>query len=171
MAEWGPGWAIVRPKLGCSSNFRSRFGRFCGGLSTISALAAFAKANFPERITGNLWSLSGTFMLSAVISRCGAAGVTHQEFQKKQDDFTESKAADLMSIEALDKYLQENMGIPAFRLNFWQQVKAICTEVCLGIKDSRDATTPARPGNGYSFGVPQERGRESGLEDRRPVDI
>jgi len=61
--------------------------------------------------------------------------ITNQEFQKKQDDFTESQAADLMSIENLDKYLQENLGIPAFRLNFWQQVKAICMELCLGCKE------------------------------------
>merc|ERR1711920_292900 len=62
--------------------------------------------------------------------------ITNQEFQKKQDDFTQSKAADLMSIESLDLYLQTNMGIPAFRLNFWQQVKEICMEVCLGVKET-----------------------------------
>mmetsp|Transcript_70432 Transcript_70432/g.204251 ORF Transcript_70432/g.204251 Transcript_70432/m.204251 type:complete len:531 (-) Transcript_70432:164-1756(-) len=62
--------------------------------------------------------------------------ITNQEFQKKQDDFTQSRAAELMSIEDLDHYLQENMGIPAFRLNFWQQVKSICTEVCLGIREA-----------------------------------
>merc|ERR1711972_955289 len=61
--------------------------------------------------------------------------ITNQEFQKKQDDFTTSTAAELMSIESLDKYLLENYGIPAFRLNFWQQVKAICMEICLGIKE------------------------------------
>lgn len=61
--------------------------------------------------------------------------ITNQEFQKKQDEFTESTAAELMSIEALDAYLRENCGIPAFRLNFWQQVKSICTEICLGMKD------------------------------------
>merc|ERR1712008_378296 len=54
----------------------------------------------------------------------------------KQDDFTESKAAELMSIEALDAYLREHCGVPAFRLNFWQQVKSICTELCLGIRES-----------------------------------
>jgi len=62
--------------------------------------------------------------------------ITNQEFQKKQDDFTQSSAAELMSIESLDKYLMEHYGIPAFRLNFWQQVKAICSEVCLGVKES-----------------------------------
>lgn len=62
--------------------------------------------------------------------------ITNQEFQKKQDDFTESKAADLMSIESLDAYLRENLGVPAFRLNFWQQVKAICMEICLGMKET-----------------------------------
>eukprot|EP00931_Biecheleriopsis_adriatica_P122261 TRINITY_DN97267_c0_g1_i1.p1 TRINITY_DN97267_c0_g1~~TRINITY_DN97267_c0_g1_i1.p1 ORF type:complete len:527 (+),score=141.00 TRINITY_DN97267_c0_g1_i1:95-1675(+) len=62
--------------------------------------------------------------------------ITNQEFQKKQDDFTTTAAAEIMSIEALDKYLQENYGIPAFRLNFWQQVKAICMEVCLGMKEA-----------------------------------
>merc|ERR1719229_680284 len=61
--------------------------------------------------------------------------ITNQEFQKKQDDFTMSAAAELMSIESLDKYLMEHYGIPAFRLNFWQQVKAILMEVCLGIKE------------------------------------
>ncbi|CAJ1434334.1 unnamed protein product [Effrenium voratum] len=61
--------------------------------------------------------------------------ITNQEFQKKQDDFTTSAAAELMSIEHLDRYLQENYGIPAFRLNFWQQVKSICMEVCLGMKE------------------------------------
>jgi len=66
--------------------------------------------------------------------------ITNQEFQKKQDDFTTTKAADLMSIEALDKYLQQNLGIPAFRLNFWQQVKAICAEVCIGCKETIDET-------------------------------
>merc|ERR1712151_1462650 len=45
-------------------------------------------------------------------------------------------AAELMSIESLDKYVMENYGIPGFRLNFWQQVKAICMEICLGIKES-----------------------------------
>ena len=58
--------------------------------------------------------------------------ITEQEFQKKQDDFTGSAAAQLMSIEDLDKYLQENYGIPAFRLNFWQQVKSICMEAGSG---------------------------------------
>jgi hypothetical protein len=62
--------------------------------------------------------------------------ITNQEFQKKQDDFTTTKAAELLSIDALDKYLQENFGIPAFRLNFWQQVKAICAEVCIGCKEA-----------------------------------
>lgn len=62
--------------------------------------------------------------------------ITNQEFQKKKDDFTTSEAAQLMSIEDLDKYLRENYGIPAFRLNFWQQVKAICMEVCLGIREA-----------------------------------
>merc|ERR1719387_1595982 len=62
--------------------------------------------------------------------------ITNQEFQKKQDDFTETKAAELMSIEQLDKYLQQELGIPAFRLNFWQQVKAICAEVCIGCKEA-----------------------------------
>jgi len=62
--------------------------------------------------------------------------ITNQEFQKKQDDFTMSKAADLMSIESLDEYLRQHAGIPAFRLNFWQQVKCICTEVCLGIRET-----------------------------------
>ncbi|OLQ09787.1 putative alpha-tubulin polyglutamylase Ttll1 [Symbiodinium microadriaticum] len=57
--------------------------------------------------------------------------ITEQEFQKKQDDFGGSAASQLMSIEDLDKYLQENYGIPAFRLNFWQQVKAICMEAFL----------------------------------------
>jgi len=66
--------------------------------------------------------------------------ITNQEFQKKQDDFTETKAAELMSIESLDKYLQQNLGIPAFRLNFWQQVKAICAEVCMGCKETIDET-------------------------------
>lgn len=61
--------------------------------------------------------------------------ITEQEFQKKQEDFSHSAAAQLLSIESLDKYLHENYGIPAFRLNFWQQVKEICTEVCLGIKE------------------------------------
>mmetsp|Transcript_46963 Transcript_46963/g.84751 ORF Transcript_46963/g.84751 Transcript_46963/m.84751 type:complete len:521 (-) Transcript_46963:104-1666(-) len=62
--------------------------------------------------------------------------ITNQEFQKKQDDFTTSDAAQLMSIESLDQYLREEYGIPAFRLNFWQQVKTICTEVCLGMKEN-----------------------------------
>lgn len=62
--------------------------------------------------------------------------ITNQEFQKKKDDFTTSEAAQLMSIEDLDKYLRENYGIPAFRLNFWQQVKAICMELCLGLKEA-----------------------------------
>lgn len=66
--------------------------------------------------------------------------ITNQEFQKKQDDFTQSEAADLMSIESLDKYLQENLGIPAFRLNFWQQVKEICMEICLGVKEPAQET-------------------------------
>eukprot|EP00913_Durusdinium_trenchii_P030182 g28281.t1 len=61
--------------------------------------------------------------------------ITNQEFQKKRDDFTMSAAAELMSIEDLDKYLQEHYGIPAFRLNFWQQVKSICMEVTLGMKE------------------------------------
>jgi len=64
--------------------------------------------------------------------------ITNQEFQKRQDDYTTSKAAELMSIEQLDKYLQEHLGIPAFRLNFWQQVRAICAEVCFGCKDAVD---------------------------------
>merc|ERR1711920_500838 len=64
--------------------------------------------------------------------------ITNQEFQKKQDDFTTSKAADLMSVESLDGYLRDNLGIPAFRLNFWQQVKTLCMEVCLGIEDTVD---------------------------------
>lgn len=62
--------------------------------------------------------------------------ITNQEFQKKQAAFRDSKAAELLSIEGLDKYLQQNLGIPAFRLNFWQQVKAICMEVCLGCKEA-----------------------------------
>jgi len=41
-----------------------------------------------------------------------------------------------LSLEQLDKYLQENQGIPAFRLNFWQQVKAITMELCLGCKEA-----------------------------------
>lgn len=61
--------------------------------------------------------------------------VTEQEFQKKQEDFYETAAAELMSLEELDRYLQENYGIPAFRLNFWQQVKSICMEITLGIKE------------------------------------
>jgi len=66
--------------------------------------------------------------------------ITNQEFQKKQDDFTETQAAELMSIEDLDSYLRENMGIPAFRLNFWQQVKQICAEVCMGAKETIEET-------------------------------
>jgi len=62
--------------------------------------------------------------------------ITNQEFQKKQDDFTTSSAAEILSIEALDKYMMEQFGIPAFRLNFWQQVKAILMEICLGIKEN-----------------------------------
>jgi hypothetical protein len=62
--------------------------------------------------------------------------ITNQEFQKKQDDFTTTKAAELLSVESLDKYLQTEYGIPAFRLNFWQQVKAICAEVCIGCKEA-----------------------------------
>jgi hypothetical protein len=61
--------------------------------------------------------------------------ITNQEFQKKQDDFTESAAAEILSIETLDAYLRENVGVPAFRLNFWQQVKAIMMEICLGMKE------------------------------------
>lgn len=61
--------------------------------------------------------------------------ITNQEFQKKQDDFTSSTAAEILSIETLDTYLREEYGIPAFRLNFWQQVKAIMMEICLGIKE------------------------------------
>lgn len=64
--------------------------------------------------------------------------ITNQEFQKKQDDFTTTAAAELMTVENLDKYLQQNMGIPAFRLNFWQQVKQICAEVCIGCKETID---------------------------------
>mmetsp|Transcript_44310 Transcript_44310/g.82406 ORF Transcript_44310/g.82406 Transcript_44310/m.82406 type:complete len:534 (-) Transcript_44310:159-1760(-) len=66
--------------------------------------------------------------------------ITNQEFQKKQDDFTGTQAAELMSIEDLDSYLRENMGIPAFRLNFWQQVKQICAEVCMGAKETIEET-------------------------------
>jgi len=77
--------------------------------------------------------------------------ITNQEFQKKQDDFTESSAAQLMSIESLDAYLRDNMGIPAFRLNFWQQVKAICMEVCLGIKET--CTQDCRLGSFEVFGL------------------
>jgi len=61
--------------------------------------------------------------------------ITNQEFQKKADDFTGTSAAELLSIEDLDGYLHHNMGIPAFRLNFWEQVKAIMMEVCLGCKE------------------------------------
>jgi len=61
--------------------------------------------------------------------------ITNQEFQKKADDFTTSTAAELMSIDDLDRYLQDNMGIPAFRLNFWEQVKVIMMEVCMGCKE------------------------------------
>jgi hypothetical protein len=57
--------------------------------------------------------------------------ITNQEFQKKQDYFTTTEAAELMSIESLDRYLQTELGIPAFRLNFWEQVKTICGEVCM----------------------------------------
>jgi len=77
--------------------------------------------------------------------------ITNQEFQKKQDDFTESSAAQLMSIESLDAYLRDNMGLPAFRLNFWQQVKAICMEVCLGIKET--CTQDCRLGSFEVFGL------------------
>mmetsp|Transcript_75031 Transcript_75031/g.219821 ORF Transcript_75031/g.219821 Transcript_75031/m.219821 type:complete len:531 (-) Transcript_75031:83-1675(-) len=77
--------------------------------------------------------------------------ITNQEFQKKQDDFTESQAAELMSIESLDKYLQENFGIPAFRLNFWQQVKAICMEICLGVKEQ--VSESACQGNFEVYGL------------------
>mmetsp|Transcript_73341 Transcript_73341/g.237191 ORF Transcript_73341/g.237191 Transcript_73341/m.237191 type:complete len:532 (+) Transcript_73341:103-1698(+) len=77
--------------------------------------------------------------------------ITNQEFQKKQDDFTTSTAAELMSIENLDKYLSENFGIPAFRLNFWQQVKAICMEICLGIKEQ--VTENAQFGNFEVYGL------------------
>jgi hypothetical protein len=61
--------------------------------------------------------------------------ITNQEFQKKQDDFTMSAAAEILSIETLDNYMRDNYGVPAFRLNFWQQVKAIMMEICLGIKE------------------------------------
>eukprot|EP00933_Yihiella_yeosuensis_P036017 TRINITY_DN29702_c1_g1_i1.p1 TRINITY_DN29702_c1_g1~~TRINITY_DN29702_c1_g1_i1.p1 ORF type:complete len:520 (+),score=109.76 TRINITY_DN29702_c1_g1_i1:75-1634(+) len=77
--------------------------------------------------------------------------ITNQEFQKKQDDFTETTAAELMSIEDLDKYLQAEHGIPAFRLNFWQQVKTICTEVCLGTKES--LADNGKPGMFEIFGL------------------
>lgn len=62
--------------------------------------------------------------------------ITNQEFQKKQDDFAMSSAAEILSIENLDEYLREHMGIPAFRLNFWEQVKVILMEVCLGTKEA-----------------------------------
>jgi len=62
--------------------------------------------------------------------------LTNQEFQKTKQDFMSTTAADLLSLEQLDKYLQENQGIPAFRLNFWQQVKAITMELCLGCKEA-----------------------------------
>lgn len=77
--------------------------------------------------------------------------ITNQEFQKKKDDFTKSSAAQLMSIEDLDKYLRDEYGIPAFRLNFWQQVKAICMEICLGMKES--ACTKGKVGMFEIFGL------------------
>ena len=44
------------------------------------------------------------------------------------------------------RYLQENYGIPAFRLNFWQQVKSICMEITLGIKEGTAGTAAFAPG-------------------------
>merc|ERR1712194_860425 len=77
--------------------------------------------------------------------------ITNQEFQKKQDAFLETQAADLMSIEALDTYVAEHYGIPAFRLNFWQQVKAILMEVCVGIREQVGESS--KLGNFEIFGV------------------
>jgi len=77
--------------------------------------------------------------------------ITNQEFQKKQDTFTDTKAADLMSIEALDAYVAANYGVPGFRLNFWQQVKVIFMEICLGMKEQ--VSEKSRLGNFEVFGV------------------
>lgn len=77
--------------------------------------------------------------------------ITNQEFQKKQAEFSDTKAAEILSIEALDKYLATEMGIPAFRLNFWEQVKAICTEILIGCKE--DVQSRSSVGQFEVFGL------------------
>merc|ERR1719162_932576 len=77
-------------------------------------------------------------MMKISSRRRTSSGILPIRSSRKNKMTSQTKAADLMSIEQLDKYLQQNLGIPAFRLNFWQQVKAICAEVCIGCKETID---------------------------------
>eukprot|EP00927_Polykrikos_kofoidii_P059694 TRINITY_DN54835_c0_g1_i1.p1 TRINITY_DN54835_c0_g1~~TRINITY_DN54835_c0_g1_i1.p1 ORF type:complete len:534 (+),score=99.13 TRINITY_DN54835_c0_g1_i1:56-1603(+) len=61
--------------------------------------------------------------------------ITNQEIQKRQEGYENTEAAELMSIADLDAYLQENLGIVEFQMGFWDQVRAICMEICHGIKE------------------------------------